>query len=122
MNSPFEALFGATPAVFLGITVIFMGGCAIMAGQALARTWRPAWQTLPYALLLGGANRFLVFALFNGRFLSLSGYLLGSATLLLLAFLAHRATRAGQMAHQYPWLYRRKGWFRWSERESTNPP
>ncbi len=115
--SLFETLFGTTPAVFLGITVVFMGGCAIMAGQALARTWRPLWHVLPYGLLLGAANRFLVYALFNGQFLSLCGYLLGAATLLLLAASAHRATRAGQMASQYPWLYKRAGWFRWTERD-----
>lgn len=118
--SSFQTLFGSTPAVFLGITIIFLGGCAIMAGQALARTWRPIWHTLPYMLLLGGANRFLDYALFNEKFLSASGYLLDSAILILFAMLAHRATRAGQMATQYPWLYKRTGLFRWSEND--NPP
>ncbi|PKU22232.1 hypothetical protein CWS72_22895 [Telmatospirillum siberiense] len=114
-------MFGATPAVFLGITVIFMGGCAIMTGQALARTWRPLWYTLPYMFLLGAGDRFLVYALFNGQFLSLPGYLLDSATLFLFAMLAHRVTRAGQMVSQYPWLYKRIGLFRWSENDGSPP-
>lgn len=110
----FQCLFGTTPAVFVGVTVIFMGGCAIMTGQALARTWRPLWHTLPYMLLLGCGDRFLVYALFGGRILSGPGYLLDDATLVLFAMLSHRATRAGQMVTQYPWLYKRIGLFRWS--------
>jgi len=113
----FESLFGSTPFVFFGLSVIFMGGCAAMTGQALARTWRPLWQALPYSLLLGFADRFLAYALFNGRFLSLPGYLLDSATLLALGALTYQTTRAGQMVNQYPWLYKRSGWFRWSERQ-----
>jgi hypothetical protein len=103
--SSFESLFGDTPLVFLGLSVIFMGGCATMTGQALASTWRPLWQA------------FLAYALFNGQLLTLSGYLLDSATLALLAALAYRATRAGQMANQYPWIYKRIGWFNWEERD-----
>jgi hypothetical protein len=115
--SSFESLFGDTPLVFLGLSVIFMGGCATMTGQALASTWRPLWQALPYSLLLGFGDRFLAYALFNGQLLTLSGYLLDSATLALLAALAYRATRAGQMANQYPWIYKRIGWFNWEERD-----
>ena len=114
--SMFETLFGDKLSVFLGLSVIFMGGCAVMTGQAMARTWRPLWQALPYALLLGLGDRFLAYAMFNGRLLSLFGYLLDSAILVLLATLAYRATRAGQMANQYPWIYKRIGWFRWEER------
>jgi branched-chain amino acid transport system ATP-binding protein len=117
----FTSLFGSTPTNFLCITVIFMGGCAVMAGQALGRTWRPLWHALPYSILLGGADRFLVFALFDGTLISLPGYLLDSATLLLLVALSHRATLAGQMTNQYPWLYKRVGWFRWEERIGQQP-
>ncbi|MDR3441249.1 DUF6867 family protein [Telmatospirillum sp.] len=112
----FQALFGTTPAVFIGITVVFMGGCAAMAGQALARTWRPWWNVLPYCLLLGGADRFLIYALFKGELLLLSGYLLDGLVLILSGALAYQTTRASQMANQYPWLYKRTGWLTWSER------
>ncbi len=55
--------------VFIGLTVVLFGGCAFMTGQALATTWRPLWQVIPYALMLGAADRFLGFALFGGQFI-----------------------------------------------------
>ncbi len=121
MNGPgmhgAQALLGGPPLVFLLLTVIFMGGCAAMAGQALARTWRPFWQVVPYALLLGGADRFLSFAMFHGELLSVAGYLRDSAVLLIFAASLYRATRASQMATQYPWLYKRSGPFHWRARD-----
>ena len=39
---------------FLGITGILFGGCAFMMGQAIADTWRPGWQNIPYGFLLAG--------------------------------------------------------------------
>jgi len=38
--------------VFIGVTIIFMGGCAFMTGQAVSATWRPLWQVLAYSLML----------------------------------------------------------------------
>ena len=114
--SQFEVLFGGTPGVFLGITVFFMGGCAFMTGQALASRWKPAWHAVPYGLLLACADRFLDFALFDGRLSSLSGYLLDGAVLVGIGLLAHRLTLARQMATQYPWIYERTGPFTWRER------
>lgn len=101
-------------AVFLGVTVLFMGGCAFMAGQALAATWRPLWQVFPYALGLGMADRFLGFALFGGRLLWLPGYVTDTAVLLAIALAAYRMTQARRMVTQYPWLYRRAGLFGWT--------
>lgn len=102
--------------VFIGVTVIFMGGCAFMTGQALAATWRPVWQAFPYALALGLIDRFLGFALFDGQLLSLPGYGLDVIVLLIIALTAYRLTQARRMANQYPWLYRRDGLFGWRER------
>ena len=121
MSDFFATQLGSSPGVFIGITLIFMGGCAIMSGQALAQTWRPMWQTIPYALLLGGADRFLVHALFQGRLLSPAGYLLDAAILVGLSLLSFRATRARQMARQYPWLFERIGLLGWRERERSEP-
>ncbi|HLO76429.1 MAG TPA: hypothetical protein VK196_08235 [Magnetospirillum sp.] len=100
--------------VFVGITVLFMGGCAFMAGQALAATWRPLWQVFPYALGMAVADRFLGFALFGGRLLSISGYLADAAVLVAIALSAYRLTQARRMVTQYPWLYRRHGLFGWT--------
>lgn len=102
--------------VFIGVTVIFMGGCAFMTGQAVSSTWRPLWQVLAYALLLGAADRFLVFALFGGPLLSLGGYVLDTAVIAAIAASAWRATRARRMCLQYPWIYERVGLFSWRQR------
>lgn len=113
--SGFETLLGTSPGVFIGITLIFMGGCSFMAGQALAATWRPLWQAVPYALMLGLADRFLGYALFQGKLLSLPGYLVDAAVLTVVTLAAYRATRASQMVNQYPWLYERTSIFGWRE-------
>jgi Domain of unknown function (DUF6867) len=109
-------LLGASPASFLGLTLVLFGAAALATGRALARNWRPVWQVLPYAALLAAADRFLLYALFGGRLLSASGYVLAAAILLLLTLLGYRATRARLMVRQYPWLYERAGPLGWRGR------
>lgn len=111
----FEDVMGTSFPVFFGLTVLFAGGCAIMTGSALARTWRPSWQCLVYAPLLGMGNRFLVYALFQGELLCLPGYILDSALLTVFALTAFRTARAALMVRQYPWLYERSGVFSWRQ-------
>ncbi|MTJ83084.1 MAG: hypothetical protein F8N37_19030 [Telmatospirillum sp.] len=118
----FQSLFGTSPAVFIGITLVFMGGCAAMTGQALARTWRPAGQIPLYCLLLGCADRFLTYALFQGRLLLWSGYGIDTLLLMGIALLAFKATRARQMETQYPWLCKRTGWLTWAPRIEGEEP
>ena len=101
--------------VFIGITLVLGGGGAWMMGRALAANWRPVWQLVGYALLLGLADRFLVYALFEGELLSLRGYLLDTAVILGIALVSFRVTRVNTMVNQYPWLYRRVGPFGWRE-------
>jgi hypothetical protein len=113
-----EGLLGTSPSVFIGLTIILFGGAAFMTGQALAQTWRPLWHVVPYVLLLGGGARFLTYALFEGSLLSASGYVIGTAILLVIALAAYRQTQARQMVVQYPWLYERAGLFGWRERSS----
>ena len=108
--------FGTTLPVFIGLTLVLFGGAAWMTGQALGANWRLAWQLVPYGLLLAAASRFSDWALFDGALLSLPGYGLAAATLLLLALAAFRANRARKMVVQYPWLYERAGPFAWRER------
>ncbi len=109
-------LLGSSPWVFLGLTVVIMGFCAVMTGQAIANTWRPMWQIFPYGILLGGADRFLHFSLFGGELLSVTGFLIDTATLIVLSLIAYRATLARKMASQYPWIYERAGPFSWRQR------
>ena len=105
--------------VYFGVTICIAGWAAYMMGQALASTWRPMWQVILYSILLGLADRFIVFALFDGELLSISGWLIDTATLMLIGLLSYRSTQARKMVSQYPWLYRRSGPFSW--RQSDTP-
>lgn len=102
--------------LFLLVTVVIGGGAAWLTGRAIAITWRPFWQLVPYALLLGAAVRFLHFALFHGTLLTVHFYLVDTIILFALATIGFRLTRTRQMTTQYRWLYKRTGPFTWRER------
>ena len=99
--------------VFIAITVILFGFVAFATGRALAATWRPAWWTVLYCILLGLVDRFFVWSLFGGALLSPAGYAIDTLVLLVVALIAYRLTQAGKMVRQYPWLYARSGPFSW---------
>lgn len=111
-----EELLGTSWAVFVGMTIMVMGFASFMTGQALANTWRPMWQIVPYAMLLGCADRFLTWGLFEGELFLLSGYVVDTLVLMAISALAFRATRARRMVAQYPWLYERAGPLGWREK------
>jgi hypothetical protein len=111
-----EAFFGAPLGVFLGLTVVLLGGCSFMVGESLAQTWKPEWHVYVSAGFLGLADRFLVYALFGGTLFSISGYVVHTLVILLFGFVSFRASRARRMVQQYPWLYVRTGLFTWHER------
>ena len=115
-----EGSLGTTLPVFFGITVVLVGFAAFMTGQALASTWRPLRQVFLYSLLLGFADRFFTWALFQGELLLLSGYLIDTATIFTIALLAFRLTLARRVTAQYPWLYERAGIFSWRERRAKS--
>ncbi|MGB0695962.1 MAG: DUF6867 family protein [Rhodospirillaceae bacterium] len=108
-----EALLGSGIWTFLLFTCGLSGWTAYMTGQALAATWRPLWQIYPYGVLLGVANRFFVYALFDGELLSLSGLVINTAVLIGIGIAAYRMTLVRCMCSQYPWRYRRTGPFTW---------
>jgi len=104
-----------SPLVFIGLTLGMFGFVATMTGLALAGNWRPWWQVLFYSLLLGLPDRFLVYALFDGELLSIPGYLTDTISIMAIAALAFRLAQVRQMVGQYPWRYRRRGWFFWTD-------
>lgn len=112
---------GTTLAGFVVVTLLLMGVCAFLTGQAVAHSWRPAWQVGAYSLLLAVADRFLVFALFEGELLNIAGYVVDAVLIGAVAAAAYAATRARKMVAQYPWRYRRSGLFRWREIGSDHP-
>jgi len=87
-----------------------------MTGQAMAQTWRPIWQLIPYAAMLTIGSRFLSFAMFDGDLLSVSGYLIDWVVLTGIAMFGYRLTLARLMVRQYPWLYERAGLMGWQEK------
>ncbi len=109
-------MIGATFPVFLGVTVVLMGGAGYLTGQALARGWRPVWQVVGYGVLLGFADRFLTFSLFDGALLTPVGFAIDTTVILAFALLGYRITFVAKMVVQYPWLYRRSGLLNWRER------
>lgn len=106
-------LLGTSWPVFIGMTIILMGFASFMTGQAVANIWHPMWQVVPYSLLLGCADRFLTWGLFDGQLLLLSGYIIDTLILMAIGALAYRLTLARKMVGQYPWLYERAGPFAW---------
>jgi hypothetical protein len=90
--------------VFLLVSVAMGGGAAWLTGCAIAGTWRPWWQAIAYALILGAVVRFFHFALFEGTLLSPHYYLVDTAVCLVAALLSYRTTRFRQMSTQYRWL------------------
>ncbi len=113
------AFFGTSFGVFIGLTVIITGGAAIMTGRALADGWKPPWQVVLACFGLDLANRFLVYALFGGQLLSLSGFLISLVVITALALAAHRITGVRKMVSQYPWRYERLSLFSYREKSGA---
>jgi hypothetical protein len=109
-----EGSFG----VFALVTVILGGGAAFLAGRAIATTWRPWWQVVLYAVILGATVRFFHFSLFGGTLLSIHYYLVDAAVCMILGFLGFRAARTAQMVTQYRWINEPVTRLRWRRRPS----
>ena len=102
------------------VTGVIGGGAAFLAGRAIAQTWRPFWNVLLYMAMLGGAVRFVHFALFEAALLSPASYTVDTLYLVAVGALAWRMTRAAQMATQYHWLYERTSPLTWRTRSASN--
>jgi hypothetical protein len=109
-------LLGGAVGDFIGVTLVLFGGSAFMTGQALAGTWRPLWQMVPYGLLLAAANRFFSWALFEGELLSPTGFAIDAIVIIVIGVFSYRLMLAHKMSNQYPWLYERTGLLSWRTR------
>ena len=65
-----EAFLGAPLGAFIGLTLVIAGGAAISAGRAVGENWKPASLVVLATFGIALADRFLIFALFEGELLS----------------------------------------------------
>src|SRR4051794_38630702 len=83
-KSTMSELLGGSIGDFIGVTLVLFGGSAFMTGQALAGTWRPLWQMVPYGFLLAAADRFFSWALFEGELLSPLGFAIDAVVIIVI--------------------------------------
>src|SRR5262245_40248972 len=105
--------------VFLLVTVAMGGSAAWLAARAVAMAWRPWWHVIVFMLVLAFAVRFIHFAVFNSKLLSLHYYLVDAGVCLLIGLIGFRRTRANQMVANYGWIYGRAGAFGWRLRGNS---
>lgn len=111
-----STVLGASPLVFLILTVIMCGGAAMRAGQEIARSWKPAWQVVAAAAGLAAADRFLVFALFEGSLLNPLYYLVAFVVIAAIGLVAWKMAQTSAFVRQYPWRYERTSLFAMREK------
>jgi hypothetical protein len=99
--------------LFLLVTVAMGGWAAWRTGKALAKLWRPSWMLIPYMMLLGGAVRFIHFAMFEGTLFSLRYYLVDTLVILIAAWLGWRHERTAAMARQYAFAFEKATSLTW---------
>jgi hypothetical protein len=99
--------------VFLLVTICLGGGASLLAGRAIAATWRPWWQVAIYVLILAAAVRFIHFALFDATLLSPHYYAIDMIFCMIAGFIGYRAARVGQKVTHYRWINVKNGPLRW---------
>ena len=102
--------------VFLVLTVVLIGGAALLTGRALARAWRPIWQVVLSCLGLGLVDRFFVYALFEGSLVSVSGYMFDTLVVMGIGIFSYRIVHVSVVVRQYPWLFDRSSLFSYRSR------
>lgn len=105
--------------VFLVITLVLGGSAAWATGRAIAKTWRPYFQTVVYTFVLAAAVHFLHFALFGESLSSLHYYFVAWLVVLAAASIGFRRMRVQQMLTQYSFAFERKGPLHWHARTSA---
>lgn len=103
----------------LFVTLVLGGGCALLAGRAIALTWRSIWIAAVAMIPMGMAVRFVHFALFNETLLQPQTYVVETLLLIAAACLSFQRTRASQMVKQYYWLYEQNGPLGWRLRQDA---
>jgi hypothetical protein len=110
-----SALLGTSPAVFIGLTVILVGGGAILTGRAVGGNWKPASHVVAACAGLALASRFLTYALFQGELLSIGGLVVSFLVLSAMGLASWRIALVSKLVGQYPWRFRRTSPFAYTE-------
>ena len=111
-----SSVTGVGILVSIFLTVVAIGGAALLTGRALALTWRPGWQVVLSCLGLGVVDRFFIFALFGGPLTSVSGYVLDTLVILAIGMFSYRIFYVSAVVRQYPWLFIRTSLFSYKPR------
>ncbi|HHZ66771.1 MAG TPA: hypothetical protein EYM99_07230 [Alphaproteobacteria bacterium] len=111
-----SAVTSVSLLVFLVLTVVLIGGAALLTGRALARAWRPIWQVVLSCLGLGLVDRFFVYALFEGSLVSVSGYMFDTLVVMGIGIFSYRIVHVSVVVRQYPWLFDRSSLFSYRSR------
>ena len=98
------------------LTVVLIGGAALLTGRALARAWRPIWQLVLSCLGLGLVDRFFIYALFEGSLMSVSGYILDTLVVMGIGIFSYRIVHVSVVVRQYPWIFDRSSLFSYRSR------
>lgn len=106
---------GTSPLIFIGLTVILVGGAAILTGRAVANNWKPAWQVVAACVGLALVDRFLTYALFQGELVNLWGIFIHFVVLAAMGLASWQFAKVGKLVNQYPWRYRRTSPFSYEE-------
>ena len=117
-------IWEVSPFTFAFVTCFLGGGAAYLTGRAVARTWDSWTKLVIYMALLAVAVRFIHFSLFHGTFLLPLSHFAGAFYHLVVDFVVlmgfaaagRQITRAGQMALQYAFRFKRNGPVSWTER------
>ena len=96
---------------FLLVTLTLFGWCSYQLGKAMANTWQPISLMIFYILLLTAFDRFLLFALFEQKLLSVVMFLIDFITLSIISLISYRIAKISYMVNQYPWKYQKTGLF-----------
>ena len=99
------------------MTLFLFGWCSFQLGKAMASTWQSLILMLFYVFLLTCFDRFLLFALFEQKLLSVIQFLIDFTTLSLIAIIAYKLTRVNYMVTQYPWKYNKSSLFSYKEKK-----
>ena len=113
--SRIDDIIGTSVSVFIGLTVILLGGAAFLSGQAVANGWGAPTIGVFYCIMLAFTDRFLTYALFDGDGTLITAFVISWCYFLAVFLFAHRVTMARKMVRQYPWMYRRQGLFGWRQ-------